>query len=169
MGRGVPYILKITEIDPETLCQYTGLTDKNGERIWENDIVSFIDVTSTENGYWERDCVGRVAWDFECVCFRASGTLSAESWEVLQDCIVQGNIFDNPELLQEMGEVKSAKALVYQTPTTVMLICPYCDHENDYECGDFCSDNGAPPDWDYTKIECEKCHRIFQIDGHDWR
>ena len=70
---------------------------------------------------------------------------------------------------KDMGEIKATEALVYQTPTTLMLICPYCDHENDYTYSDFCSDNGAPPDWDYTKIECEECHRIFRIQGQDWQ
>lgn len=91
-------------IDRKTLCQYTEFVDENGKRIWENDIVSFVDFTSTEIGYCERGCVGRVAWDRECACFRVSGTLSAEPYEVLQDCVVIGNMFDNPELLEQDGE-----------------------------------------------------------------
>ena len=90
----------IIDIDPETLCQFTGSNDKNGNRIWENDIVSFIDMTSTESGYCERNCIGRVAWDIEEACFYVTDRLSSESWEVLQDCYAVGNIFDNPELLK---------------------------------------------------------------------
>ena len=46
------------------------------------------------------------------------------------------------EECREAAELKhersqSTEALVYQTPTTVMLICPYCDHENDYEYDEF--------------------------------
>lgn len=96
---GLPNRHLVAEIDPETLCQFTGSNDKNGNRIWENDIVSFIDMTSTESGYCERNCIGRVAWDIEEACFYVTDRLSSESWEVLQDCYAVGNIFDNPELL----------------------------------------------------------------------
>lgn len=90
-------------IDPSTICQCTGLRDKNGKLIWENDIVSFLDMYSTENGWSESGCVGKVAWDDETISFQVTNRLSAESYEVLDECLVIGNIFDNPELL-EVGE-----------------------------------------------------------------
>ncbi len=88
------------EIDPSTICQCTGLKDKNGKLIWENDIVSYWDTYGTENGQTEADCVGKVVWDDETISFQVTNRLSAESWEVLDECSVIGNGFDNPELLE---------------------------------------------------------------------
>ena len=87
--------------DQSTICQCTGLKDKNGKLIWENDIVGFWDTYSTENGHAEMDCIGKVVWDDETISFQVTNRLSAESYEVLDECSVIGNIFDNPELIHE--------------------------------------------------------------------
>ena len=94
--------LYIIEIDPETLCQCTGKSDEDGKKIFEGDIVVFIDLYSTESGYSESSCLGEVIWSKEECCFHVTNRLSAESWEVLDECKVVGNVFDNKELMDEL-------------------------------------------------------------------
>ena len=89
---------------PETVGQYTGLKNENGKEIYDGDIVVFEDMTSTESGYWERDCIGIVVWGEETAAFEVTNRLSAESYEVLSDCEVIGNIYEHTELLLEVSE-----------------------------------------------------------------
>ena len=120
LGQSIPYILcsdkaeydcfedfteenGIFEVRPDTICQCTGLKDKNGKLIWGNDVVGFWDTYSTENGQAEMDCIGKVVWDDETIYFQVTNRLSAESYEALDECSVIGNIFDNPELLESEG------------------------------------------------------------------
>lgn len=98
---GLPNRFNQYEIDPETLCQCTGKTDEDGKKIFEGDIVGFDDIYSTESGYSESSCLGEVVWSAEECCFYVTNRLSAESWEVLDECKVVGNVFDNPELIEE--------------------------------------------------------------------
>lgn len=83
----------IVEINPETLCQYTGLTDKNGKRIWENDIVEH-EISSVLGAveWYAEDYVGWWVNDE----YLGKQQFTDEMWD---ECVVIGNIFDNPELL----------------------------------------------------------------------
>ena len=89
------------EIVPETLCQYTGLTDKNGNRIWENDIVRTTKFGKDDgNGHnYAGFDVFVVKWDDGGFALfnkwrRFNLRTDEKSYEIL------GKVFDNPELLK---------------------------------------------------------------------
>ncbi|WP_418428035.1 YopX family protein [Blautia hydrogenotrophica] len=102
-------------IDPETLCQYTGLKDKNGKRIWENDIVSCEHEKYPEDNPLEGDLFFPEPIKYRrnyVVEFINNGNkygyrLRNKSIHFMltgnviynHEIKVLGNIFDNPELL----------------------------------------------------------------------
>lgn len=88
------------EVSKDTICRCIGRTDRDEKLIFEHDVIVYLDTYSTESGYAEADCAGEVVWDEETLSFQVTNRLSAESYEVLDECSVIGNIFDNPELLE---------------------------------------------------------------------
>ena len=119
----VVYPNKYHEIYTSTICQFTGLCDKNGEKIWENDIFKFNDEVwesfytscGTEYDSCEVENYGVVGYyketaryDF-CRYKYNENSVEAELHEnhdiefadFVSGLEVIGNIFDNPELLQE--------------------------------------------------------------------
>lgn len=83
-------------VDASTICQCTGLKDKNGKLIWENDIVNCMDA----------ECCGYISWNeseagFYFDVLLEDGRFEEEHIYDYQDCMeVIGNNFDNPELLE---------------------------------------------------------------------
>ena len=100
-------IWRAFEVRTDTICQYTGLNDKNGKLIWENDVVKKEFYTDYDNCANSEEYVGVVkytdcAWVIETIrdkCTRP--ILEAMSYsEDVKHFEVIGNIFDNPELLE---------------------------------------------------------------------
>lgn len=92
----------------ETVCQYTGLTDKNGRKIFEGDIVkaefSFNDFARDrvehkeyiyEISYHEKYCYFYLKRKNNNLLFDGNWSYALMKIEVI------GNIFDNPELLNQ--------------------------------------------------------------------
>ena len=75
------------KVDPYTVCEYTGLTDKNGVKIFEGDILKW------DEKEWGCPFFETVTWNYELFGIRQ------REWKNF--CEVVGNIFDNPELLGE--------------------------------------------------------------------
>ena len=102
------------EIIPETVGQYTGLTDKNGVRIFEGDILRGFEYPFCSNINGEFNYFAEIVWFDDSSAFGiytfknpksnvrgiSEGNtdyleyFNADKWEVI------GNIYDNPELLE---------------------------------------------------------------------
>ena len=85
----------------ETVGQFTGLTDKNGRRIFEGDILGgYLD-----DNYPENQTVMEVVW---CNYWWGTKEIGCDpdllEWEDGEILEIVGNVFDNPELMK--GEMK---------------------------------------------------------------
>lgn len=98
-------------VDENTICQYTGLTDKNGKKIFEGDILRGFQYPFCYDGeynyyaeiFFENCSFMTYTHKNPSSCVRGisdGNTDLMEDW-VSEDWEVIGNIYDNPELLEE--------------------------------------------------------------------
>ena len=96
-------VWEYAEIDPETLCQFTGRCDRYGNKIWENDILKTWsdEYAQVKFGLYS---TGFASDDYNQGFYAAFSEGSYYRNELgywCKETYVIGNAFDNPELLQE--------------------------------------------------------------------
>ena len=95
-----PFHSNVYEVIPETVGQYTGLTDKNGTRIFEGDIVRYENYEPFyDRSYLTKDKVVFADGEFTPIPKQYNCEDDYYSYE-FRNFEVIGNIYDNPELLK---------------------------------------------------------------------
>nr|DAK67895.1 MAG TPA: YopX protein [Caudoviricetes sp.] len=92
IGDGITYMVSAEDLE---LMQSTGLVDKNGKEIFEGDIVKMSKDVYSEPTYYEVVRHRGGAYRLE------SKQHGCELWLRHTDCEVVGNIYENPELLED--------------------------------------------------------------------
>ena len=99
---GLDYIfggVTVTKVDCKTVGQFMGLMDKNKKKIYEGDVVKWINLYGEINIGWIR--YTKVLGGFSVVLIKGSyhpfytGMVKNFGWSDLE---IIGNIFENPEL-----------------------------------------------------------------------
>ena len=87
--------------DESTICQSTGLKDKNGKLIWENDIAKD-EKGNLYKAFWQKNY-----YQYSWICIKSNFLPSGAQWNLWSiksfEIEVIGNIFDNKELLESEG------------------------------------------------------------------
>ena len=97
----------LVPVKTETVGQYTGLTDKNGKKIFEGDIVKHYNHCDIKE--YSED-IGRVFYYTEtCRFLRTSKLFPDDCPEIHSSCEYEviGNIYDNPELIGGINKCQS--------------------------------------------------------------
>ena len=87
-------------IENANLMQYTGLKDKNGKDIYEGDILQWDYDTR-----WKQHLSGVMEVDIPGIYYALENE-SCHPFETEEECLIIGDIYENPELLKEGGDVE---------------------------------------------------------------
>lgn len=93
-----PILVCAYDVDRDTICQCTGLKDKNGKLIWENDIVEDKQ-GNLYKAFWHSNYC-----QFSWICVKSDIFRIGVEWDLYVkrsfEMKIIDNIFDNPELLE---------------------------------------------------------------------